>query len=402
MNQGFFFSPSEIEGSKKRLHYSAQCGACGMHKHCKNPKMSYSGKGQQKILIVGEAPGKHEDEINEQFVGKAGKRLQRELKRFKLNMNLDCWKTNAVRCRPKDNKTPDRRTIAQCRPALFAEIRKLQPKNILIFGGVAAESILGHLWGGDGKFSMARWVKWVIPHQNLNAWISVHYHPSYLERQQDALLDLLFRRWLRKALQKKERPWKKVPSFADDVDTLYDQKTIIRRLKHFYDNSKLMAFDYETNCLKPEYKGAEIVSCAFSNGVDTFAFPWTERIAKYVSLVLRSDLGKIASNLKFEERWTRHFLGHGVRNWDWDTMLSAHILNNATGVTGLKFQSFVRLGQASYDEHIEPYLKSPKGQHINRIKEIPLKELLIYNGMDALLEYKLAAIQKRETGDGHK
>jgi len=111
--------------------------------------------------------------------------------------------------------------------------------------------------------------------------------------------------------------------------------------------------------------------------------------------LLKSSIGKIASNLKFEERWTRYFLKHRVRNWDWDTMLAAHVLNNATGITGLKFQAFVQLGQSQYDKHIEPYLKSSKGQHLNRIREIPLKDLLVYNGMDSFLEIKLATLQKR-------
>lgn len=399
MNHGFF-TPSEMKPSKKRLAFSPQCGACGMHKHCKSPKMSYTGKGKQKILIIGDAPGSVEDERNQQFVGRAGKRLWREIKRTNKILKSDCWVTNAIRCKPNENKTPDSKTIANCRPALFAEIKKLRPKNILLFGSAAAESVLGHLWGGGGKFSLDQWTNWVIPHQELNAWISVHHHPSYLERKQDHLLDLLFRRGLKRALRKRGRPWKELPSFSDEVELLYKPKTIANRLRDI--KTGAIAFDYEANCLKPEYKGAKIYSCSVCwDGVETFAFPWTldvwdERIYA-ISDLLKSPVKKIASNMKFEERWTRHFLQHPVKNWVWDTMLSAHVLNNATGITGLKFQAFVRLGQAPYDKYIEPYLKSPKGEHINRIDKIPLKDLLVYNGMDSLLEYKLAVIQRKDT-----
>jgi hypothetical protein len=108
------------------------------------------------------------------------------------------------------------------------------------------------------------------------------------------------------------------------------------------------------------------------------------------------DIPKIAANAKFEERWTRKTFGHGINKWDFDTMLAAHLLDNKPGVCGLKFQAFVKLGQESYNDHIEPYLKADGSNEENRIKEIAIKELLIYNGLDSLLEWKLAKIQKRE------
>ena len=393
MNQGFF-TLTEPNKSKPKLRHSTYCGACGLHKYCQSPRMKYTGQGKKKILVVGEAPGAEEDKRNEQFVGKAGQRLKYELKKCGISLHADCWKTNAVRCHPIGNATPNSKQIRYCRPALFAEIKKLNPHSILLFGGVAADAVLGHLWNDGNSFTVAKWTDWLIPHQELNCWISVHYHPSHLERVHDDLTDLLFRKHLKKAVKKKKRPWKTVPNYQDEIELIYKPSDVFLALA---DMNKVCAFDYETNCLKPEYEGAEIVSCAFSDGERTFAFPWSSDIvAEGVSIMLKSrSTKKIASNLKFEERWTRHFLKHRVHNWDWDTMLAAHVLNNATGVTGLKFQSFVQLGQSQYGKHIEPYLKSSKGQHINRIREIPLKDLLVYNGMDALLEFQLAKLQKR-------
>ena len=132
MNQGFF-SISELNTSKPKLRHSNYCGACGLYKHCQNPKMTYKGEGRKKILVVNAFPDKNE------------KRLQYELKKCGINLNADCWKTNAIRCRPEDNKTPDSKQITHCRPALFAEIKKLQPNSILLFGSVATEAVLGHL-----------------------------------------------------------------------------------------------------------------------------------------------------------------------------------------------------------------------------------------------------------------
>lgn len=396
MRRGFF-SLSELEPKTSTLNHSTHCGACGLFRTCQSPKMEYRGEGRKKILVVGEAPGADEDRDNEQFVGKAGERLKYELKRFGINLNNDCWKTNAIRCHPPKNAKPTSAQIIQCRPALFNEIKKLKPVSILLFGSVAAESVLGHLWDSGIKFSMNTWTDWLIPHQELNCWISVHYHPSYLERQSDELLNLLFRKGLERATKKRKRPWQEVLNYQNMIDIIYEPRIIRASIKGLINWGEPITFDYETNCLKPEYEGAKIYSCSICWGdKNVISFPWSKDVEPTMSKLLKSNIPKVASNIKFEERWTRYMLGHKVHNWDWDTMLAAHILNNAKGVTGLKFQSFVRLGINPYNKHIEDFLRPSRGKHINQIDKIPLKDLLVYGGMDSLLEYKLAKIQKKE------
>ena len=392
-----FFTDTELTEMKRQLCSVPTCGACGLHRTCKSPRMEYAGEGRKRILLVGEAPGGDEDEKGEAFVGKTGKRLAYELKRFGINMNRDCWKTNAVRCRPPDNTPPKHEEIRACRPAVIHEITKLDPVSIILIGGKAAESIIGHYWLPSGQFELAQWTRWLIPNQKPNCWISVHYHPSYLEREKSELLDGLWRRDMKRALSKRKRPWKTIPNWQDQIEIVYDERTVSEWLGGI--DEGLIAFDYETNCIKPEYEGAEIVSCSVCwNGDETIAYPWTPRTAKATSRLLRKPIGKIAANLKFEERWTRYFLGHGVRNWKWDTMLSAHVINNAQGVTGLKFQSYVTFGQPSYDEHIKPYLKPRRGTFLNRIRELPIKDVLLYNGMDSLNEYRLALRHRKLVG----
>jgi hypothetical protein len=52
----------------------------------------------------------------------------------------------------------------------------------------------------------------------------------------------------------------------------------------------------------------------------------------------------------------------------------------------------------SYNDHIEPYFHSKGTNEPNRIKEIDIQSLLLYNGLDALLEYLLSKIQMEEIG----
>jgi uracil-DNA glycosylase len=395
VNQGFF-SQSELLKPRPRLSFSPKCGACKLNKGCKSPKMPYSGEGRKKILIVGEAPGSVEDLKGIQFVGKAGQRLEQELKSQGINLRKDCWVTNACRCRPKDNKTPNSIQISACRSLLFKEIEKLQPNLILLFGSSAAESVLGYLWKESGEFTLSKWSDWIIPCREPNSWISVNYHPSYLEREQNPLLNLLFRRNLKKALLKKtDKPWKDIPNYENEIDLIYKSSEVIKLLKDIKGDK--VAFDYETNCIKPETPGAEIVCCSICiDGKKTFSFPWNNSIIEPFIDFLKSPVKKISGNLKFEERWSRYLLKTKVNNWYWDTVLAGHILNNATGVTSVKFQSFVRLGLPPYNEHIEPYLELTKKGKLNRIREININDLLLYCGIDSLVEYKLMELQRKE------
>jgi len=51
------------------------------------------------------------------------------------------------------------------------------------------------------------------------------------------------------------------------------------------------------------------------------------------------------------------------------------------------------LGQENYNAHIEPFLHARKGSKFNRIKELDLRDLLLYGGLDSYLEYWLAMKQ---------
>jgi hypothetical protein len=107
--------------------------------------------------------------------------------------------------------------------------------------------------------------------------------------------------------------------------------------------------------------------------------------------------GLVTGNCKFEDRWSKRILGVDVKGWWHDTMLAAHVLDNRGGISSIKFQAFVLLGQPDYDSSIKEYLKSrdPGGYGLNRVKQAPIKPLLQYCGMDSLLEYLVAKKQKK-------
>jgi uracil-DNA glycosylase family 4 len=389
-----FFAKSELL-SKAPPMILPQCGACGLYKGCNSPKMPYSGSGEKKILIVGEAPGAEEDARGKQFIGKAGQFLQESLEEVGIKMRRDCWITNALICRPPNNKIMDKRMIDWCRPNLMRTVRELQPNVILLFGGSAVRSLIGEIWR-DNPGDVSRWVGWNIPEQKLNTWICPTYHPSYLLREHNSTLDKIFIEHLRKAVSHEKRPWDEIPQWDKEVEVILDTDEAARIVDEMEQAGGLFVIDYENNCLKPEYDGGEIICCGVCHeGKRTIAFPWHGKAIEAVGRLVHSKRCRfIAANLKHEDRWTRKYFGRGVRRWAWDTMIAAHTLDNRENICALKFQSFVCLGAPTWDDHIKKLLQPVKGKKLNQAKsEINLFQLLKYCAIDNLHEFKLAEHQ---------
>mgnify|MGYP001570962896 CR=1 FL=1 len=400
-----FFTPAAWQGDKNtsapRL---PECGRCGLYKAgCLSPKMPPTGDGNRSVLFVAEAPGEREDRKGVQLVGKSGKLVREVLKSMprKIRMRLeDGYKTNAVICRPPKNKIEDL-YINSCRPNLLKTVRDTKPTVIILLGGSAVKGLLPTEREADVG-AISRWVGWTIPSHEHGAWICPTYHPAYLLRMKDRVLDRLFRKHLRRALELEN-----VPILSEPLEALKKRVEVILRpseaRSRLHDLSKkrgVLAFDYEANRLKPDDSRCKIVACSFClDGEDTFAFPVTEELYPDISRVLKNPkLLKVASNLKNEERWTRAKLGHRVESWYWDTMLAAHFLDNRGGISSLKFQAFVQFGISDYDRVVAPYFERTDKDGFNAVEEIPQEELLIYNGLDSLLEYKLMKVQRKAAG----
>lgn len=395
-----FFAGSKLDQSKAPVSLIPKCGACGLSKLCQSPKMEPTGKGKRKVLIVGEAPGAEEDKQGVQFVGESGKVLRRVLRKIGVDPKHDCWMTNAIICRPPNNRTPGKE-IDYCLPNLIKTIKELDPEIIIPLGGVAVKSLIGHLWKEDVG-SITRWAGFQIPSKKPNAWICPTFHPSFVlraEKKEMFIPTMFFEEHLEKAFALTGRPWKEIVDYKKQVKRIYDPTEAAKELRLMSCFNTPMAFDYETNMKKPDRKTSLIVSASVSDGSTTIAFPMAGEAIPAMKQFLESPVPKIASNLKFETRWSLKFFGVPPRNWLWDTMLGSHWMDNRSGITSIKFQAFVNLGEDSYDDHIKPYLKSAKGKHINRIlQEIDLDDLLLYNGIDSLLEYKVAYRQMKATG----
>lgn len=100
------------------------------------------GPCPSKIMLIGEAPGKYEDESGRPFVGRAGKLLDEALVKAGL-ARREVFITSVVKCRPPKNRKPKRCEIDACNPYLKAQMEVLNPKVVCLMGNVAAQTVLG-------------------------------------------------------------------------------------------------------------------------------------------------------------------------------------------------------------------------------------------------------------------
>jgi uracil-DNA glycosylase family 4 len=395
-----FFHKSRFLQTKAPASLIPKCGACGFYKHCQSPKIQPQGDGKQKILIVSESPSKADDTTGQLLSDSNSSRyLERALQRAGIDIHRDCRLTNALICYPKKENVNSNH-IRHCWPNLKNEIETYQPRVIITLGLKALQSVLIGQWKKTPD-ALGPWVGWNIPSQKYNAWICPTHHPSelaVLKKAAQTQTEDLFFAHIEKACDRESRPWKAIPDYKKQITVVSDSFEAAKLIRKWTAKGLPASFDYETNMLKPDSDQAIIVSCAICfNNEFTIAYPWTRKTAEATKEFLMSDCPKIGANIIFEERWTLKEFGTGVNNWIWDGMNNAHICDNRPDITSVKFQSFVRLGFESYDEHIAPLMKARKGQKINQVaKEIDLNQLLLYNGIDALVEYKIARSQMKE------
>jgi len=132
------------------------------------------GDPDADLVICGEGPGYHEDQQGEPFVGPAGEMLDKMLVHVLGLQRGQVYILNVVKCRPPKNRNPLPDEVASCRPFLEAQIAAIQPKLMLVLGGVAFKTLFDTQQGITR--SRGSWREWrgvpTLP----------TFHPAYLLR----------------------------------------------------------------------------------------------------------------------------------------------------------------------------------------------------------------------------
>jgi len=160
-------------GKKDILSNLESCTRCRLHGKA-TQAVPGEGNDNAEIMLVGEGPGKTEDEKGRPFVGRGGKKLEELLESQSISRE-ETYITNIVKHRPPENRSPRRDEIEACFPFLRGEIEQINPSLIVPLGNTATREFLDT---DDGITSLRG---------EVYSWkdgikILPTYHPSYLLR----------------------------------------------------------------------------------------------------------------------------------------------------------------------------------------------------------------------------
>jgi uracil-DNA glycosylase len=138
------FSPLEpstreetLEEIRSDLGDCQRCKLAPLRKHI----VFGTGHPRAALMFVGEAPGADEDDQGLPFVGRAGQLLTRIIEAISLKRE-DVYICNVIKCRPPENRTPERDEIDSCEPFLRRQIESVKPKVIVCLGSPAMQTLL--------------------------------------------------------------------------------------------------------------------------------------------------------------------------------------------------------------------------------------------------------------------
>ena len=173
-----FEAAERIEGDtlEKIREDIGDCTRCRLHKARTNIVFGV-GNPKAELVFIGEGPGRDEDAQGEPFVGRAGKLLTQMIEAMGLRRQ-DVYICNVVKCRPPENRLPEKDEIATCSPFLVRQLAAIGPKVICCLGACAAQTLL-ETNQGISRFR-GEWFDF------RGSKLIATYHPAYLLRNPNA------------------------------------------------------------------------------------------------------------------------------------------------------------------------------------------------------------------------
>ena len=149
---------------------------CNLKKNSKNLVMG-NGNINSSIMLIGEAPGKIEDESGHSFQGEIGSLLKKML--LAINIKIEkVYSTYSINFRPPEDRKPTTQEIKRYSIFLKQHMSIINPKIVILMGSTAMEAVTGL----NNKISTERgkWKEIILKNKTLP--IMITFNPSYLIR----------------------------------------------------------------------------------------------------------------------------------------------------------------------------------------------------------------------------
>jgi len=355
----------------------ARCDECTLA-DC--PFVPPEGPTSAKILFVGEGPGRYEMMYRRPFVGPSGQVLEKAIKSAGLRWE-DVWVTNAVLCRPPDNRTPTKDEIRCCNGRLWAEIEQVQPTVIVALGMSAYYALTRRRTLAQDRGTIL---------QNIRGYrVIPTHHPARVLRQPRLYPEL------ESAIRLAARTASDVlaqDGWPGEVQLRDVEVVVIDSIEDalqtpWWQGVDLVALDVEVG------SQGQLLSIALAVDPDK-AYVLTENaladeeLRLGLSMILRGAT-VVGHNLKFDAQvlW-QNGIDCPIGG---DTMLLNYVKEFRPGVNALKPLANQYFAAGDYDAEAREYYRLG-------MEHMPKDKLYEYNGKDAVYTYRLYELLEPEVG----
>lgn len=338
-------SATLLKRCESTLKRDARCKLCRLHQTTDNVCILGTGPLTARGVMVGEAPGASEEEGGAPFIGRSGQLLRRLMKEVGIKES-DVYITNAVHCRPPENRTPTKGEVKNCAPWLKYELGSIAPKVVLLLGATPLLAVTGQ--AGIKKLRGQ-------PIEKDGTFYLPTFHPAYALRDERVIPTLKADLAKFKAMMD-GGGMPKIPGLKWRI--IEDEDDLAECIE-WIDQQTRLSFDCETSGLYP-WKG-HIVSLGIGNKkrqwivlinhyLQSSSPKFVQRCFDEIDEAIqrrRKKIKLIGQNAKFDSLWTQVHFGVQWRA-DFDTMLAHHALdeNDRHGLDHLAMKYF---GAIDYD-----------------------------------------------------
>jgi uracil-DNA glycosylase family 4 len=193
---------NDLEVSRKEAIKALQlrirsCRLCQEHGYIPEARPLVGGQPDDRIMVIGQAPGHRSIAKGRSFSGPGGTILQKWLEQAGFSpgyLQLHTYLSSLTRCDPGRNpggdgdRRPSPLEIALCKPFLDAELQLLQPRVVLLVGTMAIETFFGKVKLDEviGTYQEREGMLFLpLPHPSgVSRWLN---DPEHLKLHQQAL-----------------------------------------------------------------------------------------------------------------------------------------------------------------------------------------------------------------------
>lgn len=365
-------------------------------------KVCSSHRGTTKspgIAFIAGSPDSRDIAKGEPFSGSQGEILRTTMVALGMSPEKHYYDV-AVRCQMPRGKEPRKTEISACSETLALRLASAQPRLIMPMGNAGVTAILGTGRGithRRGRYS-------TVEIGDLTYGVLPTVDPGSVNRNPEAFPDLLTDLTLAKRI---------LDGAAPRVDPPYDRYYLadtedkvakaLHRLRS--DCPEWIAVDIETTSLDP--RDGEIICVGLSWKRDSaVVLDW--QALHYVQELTHTEDGwqtltgvqileRALANSQvsyhhgqFDARWL-HARGLDV-NFDFDTMLAHHLLDERPGSHGLERLAIDRYQAPSYEEELKQEHSLPGSGAVEGEQSyaaVPREQLMRYNAADVDYTYRL-------------